>query len=288
MKVLLAVDGSDCSALAVDHCLSTTWDDDTEIKVFSVVDPGTQLYAPKMAEMMTVRAEGLVHGYSEKLRERHPSIQISSNIGLGYESETIVKECDKWKSDLVILGSHGEGGGRLWLGSVSTSVLNHAHCAVRIIRCERANVRTNGDTVIVAIDHSDCSKVVVERICKYSWPANTKFILCSVIPDFSAILTLDPSGASAVPLREKKQKDAEQLMSDAASKLIEALSDPIIEMKTPAGNVKEHILALVKSTDCDAIYLGSHSRGFLTRAILGSVSEAVATHANCTVEVVRG
>ncbi|MBX9695650.1 MAG: universal stress protein, partial [Cyanobacteria bacterium] len=128
MKVLLAVDGSEKSADAVDHCLSTAWTADTEIKVFSVIDPGTQIYGPSVAEMMCQRAEALVHEYCLRLKERLPELQISTGIGLGYESETIVEECNKWKADLVVLGSHGEGGGRLWLGSVSKSVLNHAHC----------------------------------------------------------------------------------------------------------------------------------------------------------------
>ncbi|MBX9694695.1 MAG: universal stress protein, partial [Cyanobacteria bacterium] len=160
---------------------------------------------------------------------------------------------------------------------------------VRIVRDKTGSeTDTEADTIIVAIDHSNCSRAVIERICKYKWPANSKFTLCSVVPDFSAVLALDPSGSSAIPLREKRHHEAEQLISDATTKLSTALDNPVVETKILTGNAKEQILSLATASHCSMIFLGSHSRGVLTRAILGSVSEAVATHADCTVEVVRG
>ena len=50
---------------------------------------------------------------------------------------------------------------------------------------------------------------------------------------------------------------------------------------------KEIILQEAAEWPADLIVLGSHGNSGLTRFLLGSTSEAVATHAPCSVEVIR-
>lgn len=47
------------------------------------------------------------------------------------------------------------------------------------------------------------------------------------------------------------------------------------------------ILESADSWKADVIVMGSHGRRGLDRIVLGSVSESVALHAHCSVEVVR-
>jgi nucleotide-binding universal stress UspA family protein len=54
-----------------------------------------------------------------------------------------------------------------------------------------------------------------------------------------------------------------------------------------AGNPKEVILAEAKKWKADLIVVGSHGRRRFRRFLLGSVSEAVAMNAHCSVVVVR-
>jgi nucleotide-binding universal stress UspA family protein len=56
----------------------------------------------------------------------------------------------------------------------------------------------------------------------------------------------------------------------------------------PSGNAKEVLLEEAKSWGADLIVVGSHGRRGLKRFLLGSVSEAVAMNAHCSVVVVRG
>jgi nucleotide-binding universal stress UspA family protein len=51
---------------------------------------------------------------------------------------------------------------------------------------------------------------------------------------------------------------------------------------------KEIILQEAAGWPADLIVLGSHGSSGLSRFLLGSTSEAVATHAACSVEVIRG
>jgi nucleotide-binding universal stress UspA family protein len=64
---------------------------------------------------------------------------------------------------------------------------------------------------------------------------------------------------------------------------MKAVSDPA----PPVGEPRGLILDAAKSWQSDMIVLGSQGRSGLDRFLIGSVSEAVAVHAHCSVEVIR-
>ena len=53
------------------------------------------------------------------------------------------------------------------------------------------------------------------------------------------------------------------------------------------GDAKSRILDVAEEWHADLIVLGSHGRKGVNRFLMGSVSEAVARHACCSVEIVR-
>src|SRR6266545_3730387 len=57
--------------------------------------------------------------------------------------------------------------------------------------------------------------------------------------------------------------------------------------KIISGSAREVILDEAERWDADLIVLGSHGYNGWQRFLLGSVSHAVATHAHCSVEIVR-
>ena len=61
-----------------------------------------------------------------------------------------------------------------------------------------------------------------------------------------------------------------------------------VETLMPTGDPRELILDTAKAWPADLIVLGSHGLGGFDRFLMGSVSESVAVHAHCSVEVVRG
>jgi|SRR5450432_1530850 nucleotide-binding universal stress UspA family protein len=90
----------------------------------------------------------------------------------------------------------------------------------------------------------------------------------------------------------------EQLMKDAhahagsAVEMAKTILAPtgicvVDDHSTPIGEPRAVILDTAKAWRADLIVLGSHWRRGLDRLLLGSVSESVAIHADCSVEVVR-
>ena len=75
----------------------------------------------------------------KKIRAYFPDreLQITTDILFGTPESRIVETAEEIGCDLIVLGSHGHNGWeRLLLGSVSDSVVHHAHCSVLVVRTD--------------------------------------------------------------------------------------------------------------------------------------------------------
>lgn len=61
-----------------------------------------------------------------------------------------------------------------------------------------------------------------------------------------------------------------------------------IEAEVLDGSPKDVILNVAEEWGADLIVVGPHGYGPVKKFLLGSVSQAVASHARCSVEIVRG
>jgi hypothetical protein len=75
----------------------------------------------------------------QRIRERAPQLKASQVVLEGSPQQRTVEEAERWKADLIVLGSHGRGQvGRFLLGSVAHAVVQHSPCSAEIVRDERA------------------------------------------------------------------------------------------------------------------------------------------------------
>jgi len=151
MKVLLAIDGSQHSAAALEEVASRQWPAGTEVEVLTVVHSGTPLlldpafvmaaaYVETTQELRRLAPE-LLAAAAARLTRDHPNLAITTKALEGTPRELIVQEAADWGADRIVLGSHGHGSLRqALLGSVATGVAADAACAVEIIRAGRQAV----------------------------------------------------------------------------------------------------------------------------------------------------
>jgi len=77
--------------------------------------------------------KGLVQRSGDKLSKS--GFQIREAVRLGKPADEILTVAKKNKADLIVTGAKGLGAiGRVLLGSVSTRVVQHAHCGVLVVR----------------------------------------------------------------------------------------------------------------------------------------------------------
>lgn len=147
--------------------------------------------------------------------------------------------------------------------------------------------------ILIATGGSDYSFMAVEKACKLVIkPESSEIRVISVYNDLAA-MTPEPLEISADQIRELENIGKLQ-SSDYALKAEEIIRRHFpdqkmkISMKAVKGSAKELILEEAEKWKADLIIVGSLGHNFLSRFFLGSVSEAVARYANCSVIVVRG
>lgn len=142
-RILVAVDGSHTSELALQEALKLGKELQSQLRVVHVVDVFT-LNWPEggnfEAIMESFRTAGReILGKAENtLREAGVSAEVKllEIETLGHRvAEEIASEAAAWPADLIIIGSHGRRGvSRLLLGSVAEGVSRVSHTPVLIIR----------------------------------------------------------------------------------------------------------------------------------------------------------
>lgn len=146
MRILLAIDGSECSAAATKAVIAQFTPQHAEVQVLHV-DEWPKRLPPSMAfaegaaaaqsilsvhEVRRRDAEALVASTAEQLRAA--GFTTKASVRDGDPREAIPACAEEWRADLVVLGSHGKKGFDRILGSVSDSVARHASCSVEIVR----------------------------------------------------------------------------------------------------------------------------------------------------------
>jgi nucleotide-binding universal stress UspA family protein len=138
MRILLAVDNSKFSEAAVKAVIARHRVSGLEVRVFHAAEPPTLFTAPEMAEYIpseesAQKAKTLVAKTADAVRSA--GISVTTSIVQGEPKSAIIDDAEAWGADLIVLGSHGRKGlKRFMLGSVSETVLRHAHCSVEIVR----------------------------------------------------------------------------------------------------------------------------------------------------------
>jgi nucleotide-binding universal stress UspA family protein len=146
MKILLAIDGSQCSNAAIREVAESRWPSGSAVKVLSVIEPlvvpvPEAVVMPESCyEVMEMEAHAEVDRGIKAIKKITPDVKVESKVRLGKAEEVILEEAESWGADLIVVGSHGRGRtGRLLLGSVSQAVALHAKCSVEIVRSVNSN-----------------------------------------------------------------------------------------------------------------------------------------------------
>lgn len=144
MKILLALDGSEGSAAALDSFLARPWPDGSEVEVVSVAHPWPTIHDPfllgvalhqQTLEDERKRAAREVATAAERIAREAPRLAVTTATFEGPPKDVLLAEAERFGADLVVVGSHGRGAaGRLVLGSVSHALALHAPCSVEIVR----------------------------------------------------------------------------------------------------------------------------------------------------------
>ena len=141
LRVLIAVDGSECSDRAVDYVLKKTplYKEPVELHLLTVHH---HLPYGRLASMIEhdklqqyYHEEGLATLKSARARLDAAKVPYQFHIGVGEPAEVIAGYVREKKIDQLVMGSHGRGRvGNVMLGSVANKVLHLTTVPVLLVR----------------------------------------------------------------------------------------------------------------------------------------------------------
>jgi nucleotide-binding universal stress UspA family protein len=141
--------------------------------------------------------------------------------------------------------------------------------------------------ILLAIDDSKSSEAVAKALIAQAQPKGTELRLLHVIEPLPIAYSGGEWGYSVDWQRvmQEQRKQAEEFVQQVATKLRAAGFS--VTASVEEGHPKSVIVESAAKWPADLILLGSHGRKGIDRFLLGSVSEAVARHALCSVQIVR-
>lgn len=148
MKILLAIDGSECSDAAVAEISRRPWPAGSEIRLLTVDPPvdssllreGASTVFDELIEAQRQQAVRRLNAAAATFQQNAPGLSVTPVLREGWPKDVILKEAEQWGADLIVVGSNGYGTlQRIFLGSVSLAVATHARCSVEIVRAPPAS-----------------------------------------------------------------------------------------------------------------------------------------------------
>jgi nucleotide-binding universal stress UspA family protein len=138
-RILVATDGSKEAELAVTTAADLAKSTDSELHVLHVGEvplvyhPERHAYQAEYEEHEK-EAQQLLEAQVDRI-EGASATEAQAHLRMGRADEEIVELAQSIDAGLIVMGSRGQGRlRRALVGSVSESVVRHAHCPVTIVR----------------------------------------------------------------------------------------------------------------------------------------------------------
>jgi len=147
--------------------------------------------------------------------------------------------------------------------------------------------------LLLAIDDSKFAEAAIHAVLSQVRQDHTQVLVLHAV-DWSDFMPTPFPAVGVEPMFSPRQLEsiigsetqrAQDLVKTAAERLRSAGFDASASVRE--GDPKTVILDCATEWRADLIVVGSHGRKGVTRFVLGSVSEAVARHARCSVAIVR-
>jgi nucleotide-binding universal stress UspA family protein len=264
---------------------------EAELKVINVVD----LFEPLLAlnkEKAMEQAHQYIATVVGNIQTALPHAKVFGDVLIGYPDQVITKAAHEFNANLIVMGSHGRTGlTRFLWGSVSRAVLLGAPCAVRIVRQTDSHNTRQNNHVLIALDESEDSAHsahILQHVLESSWSEGTRFKCISVVSDEYKYVFLEPPQAAGLAVQQEDTfSHVASSLRQRVTRLNLAFGEGTSTFEVLEGDPRLRILEAADNWNAGLIVMGSHARKPIEAILLGSVSDAVSSHAHCAVEITR-
>lgn len=283
-KLLIAYDGSACSDAALNDLARAGLPVALQAVVLTVADiilpppdeslpaddvpairiPEVERHAQAHAQQVIKEARAFAERAAKLVKANFPDWDVRAEVICDSPAWGVIKVSERDGPGLIVVGSHGHSllGGRLILGSTSQRVLYEAPCSVRVGRC--SDVQREGPVrIVVGFNGTPDSELAVAAVASRAWPEGT---------EARVVTSRDRADPARHGVAAEKLRAAGLTTSDVSRE----------------GDAAHVLIKEAAAWGADSIFVGTRDVHGFQHLLYGSVSSAVAAHAQCSVEVVRG
>lgn len=289
MRVLAAIDGSASSDAVMQELERRAWSAGTEFRLVTAIDPFFFARTPALMEEAKAGTAKALEEAGAPLVAKGWNVTIE--VLIDSPRRALPRYAENWNADLVLVGSHGRGAiGRLLMGSTAQAVLRHSHCSAEVVRVRKdATAPATGRMrILVPTDGSEIAQGALKQAATGPWPKDSEIHVISC-PEFPVMVGEEPyyTPEQMVELGKSSEKNSEEAVKAGVEIAKKGGYKVTSEVPEASDTPARAILAAADEWKPDLILMGSHGRSGFDRILLGSVSETVALHAHCSVQVVR-
>lgn len=197
----------------------------------------------------------------------------------GDAGTAVLDAADEEKADLIAISTHGRSGLRRFLfGSVATKLLEGAKAPVLFLRPKEGEDKGAPGPVVkkilVPLDGSDVSMSILPTVEEFAKLMGATLVLFHAVQPITAYPGFEMgAGAAMATVIDELQEQAKQILARAAEQVKARGVD--VTTATCLDTSVEGILRAGDDLKVDLIAIGTHGRGGLGRAVLGSVADGV-------------
>jgi nucleotide-binding universal stress UspA family protein len=291
--ILLATDGSGDAKLASDSAATLAESTGSGLHVVCV-GPGLPLYQlpdyparfEEAVEAQRRDARRVLDEQVERLQGAGATVEEAHLEEDERPDRAVVELAEDVGAGLVVVGSRGLGGlKRALLGSVSTSIVRHAHCPVLVVREQPLAGATR---ILLATDGSEDARRAADVALEIAQKLGAELHVTYVEPMPERRGGLVRSTVDLPPeVVASYEREAEARLEKEIRRLEDGGGE-IAGAYARTGSPAAETVGLAEELGAGLVVVGTRGLGRIRRAMMGSVSEAVVAHAHCPVMVVRG
>ncbi|WP_082939765.1 universal stress protein [Mycobacterium sp. 852014-50255_SCH5639931] len=282
--VVVAVDGSKASNAAAIWAAHEAAMRKIPLTVVHAVTTPTATWPPvPYPESLAVRLEdegkkAVMHAIKLAEEALPADRKAAIHRELVYSSPALALINMSGEAELIVVGTAGRGLlARGVLGSVSATVVRHAHCPVAVIHGDDLPDMDNAP-VVVGVDGSPASELAIEIAFD---EASRRGVGLTALHAWSDITISELPEADWSSLEAEAHRSLAENLAGWQERYPDVTVQRLVVRDAPARQLAE------KSETAQLLVVGSHGRGGLTGVLLGSVSNAVLHSVRTPVIVAR-
>jgi len=293
--VVAGIDGSPAARIAASWAAGDAQRRGVTLRlVHAVVAPPTgsypepTLFRPTVTDHLRSQAAILLNRTADLLAQDYPDLRIETAHRDGAPVKVLIEQSRS--AIATVVGADGEG--RLtgvFFGSVAARLAAHGHGCIVIARAEPVGTATQPGVVAVGVDGSAHSQAAIGFAYEQAALRGVTLLAIHTWNDkpLSHALGSYPLEINPTSIDDQEHRLLETELAGWEQKYPEVP----VRMRILRGRPVPHLLRYATPTGSQPVQLlvmGSRGRGGFSGLMLGSTSQAVMTHAGCSVAIVHG